>query len=44
MADNFVSIDANHPEYDTVNLGRGGATSADGLADVESLLAVREAP
>ena len=44
MGDNFVSIDGNHPEYDTVNLGRGGASSADGLADVESLLAVEEAP
>ena len=44
MGDNFVSIDGNHPEYDTVNLGRGGASSADGLADVESLLATRKAP
>ena len=44
MGDNFVPIDGNHPEYNTVNLGREGASSADGLADVESLLATRKAP
>jgi hypothetical protein len=44
MGQNFVSIDANHLEYDTVNLGREGASSAAGLAHVERLLATEEAP
>jgi len=44
MGDNFASIDVNHPEYDTVNLGMEGASSTDGLAHVESLLATEEAP
>jgi len=44
MGRNFAMIDANHHEYDAVNLGRDGASSADGLAHVESLLATGEAP
>jgi len=44
MARNFATIDANHDEYDAVNLGRAGASSVDGLAHIESLLAMEEAP
>jgi hypothetical protein len=44
MGDNFASIDTDHPEYDTVNLGRGGASSAFGLSHVQSLLAAEQAP
>ena len=44
MGRNFVTIDANHHEYDAVNHGQEGASSDDGLARVESLLAAGEAP
>ena len=44
MGSIFASIDMNHPEYDTVNLGIGGASSTVGLAYVESLLETEEAP
>jgi hypothetical protein len=44
MGRSFATVDANHPEYDAVNLGRDGASAVDGLALVESLLATQEAP